>query len=149
MTRSAKLSVLSCRGNLAEHVLIKIALCIPILHRDLVDHVHDFRQQSRIRNREPRIFHVMLIGRIFTSTLQFLNEWKHLLRNNLIHLSRWIVLKPRPAQLLLLRVEDRILNRFLQTIRLRLLCCVKVIQPLDKKQVSDLLNYFERITYAA
>ena len=45
--RCAKLSVLSRRRDLAEHVFVKVALGIPILHRDLVDHVDDLCEQRR------------------------------------------------------------------------------------------------------
>jgi len=45
VTRSAKLPILPGAGNLAEHVFVEIALGVPIFHRDLVDHVHNFSQQ--------------------------------------------------------------------------------------------------------
>ncbi len=39
--RRAKLAVLPRRGDLPEHVFVEVALRIPILHRHVVDQVHD------------------------------------------------------------------------------------------------------------
>ena len=38
-----------------QHVLVEVALCVPVLHGNVVDHVHHLRQQSRrgMVNRAP------------------------------------------------------------------------------------------------
>ncbi len=43
VARGAELAVLPGAGDLAEHVFVKVALRVAVLHRDLVDHVHDAR----------------------------------------------------------------------------------------------------------
>ena len=40
MTWCTELAVLPCSGDLAEHILVQVALCVPILHGHLVDHVN-------------------------------------------------------------------------------------------------------------
>ena len=45
--RRAELAVLTGGRDLGEHVLVQVALGVALLHRHLVDHVDDLRQQSR------------------------------------------------------------------------------------------------------
>ena len=45
VARRAELAVLPGGGDLAEHVLVEVALGVAVLHRHLVDHVHDLREQ--------------------------------------------------------------------------------------------------------
>ena len=47
VARRAELAVLPGAGDLAEHVLVEVALGVAVLHRDVVDHVHDLGQQRR------------------------------------------------------------------------------------------------------
>ncbi len=38
---------------------INVTQATPVVHRDLIQHVHDLRQQRWSRNREPGVLHVM------------------------------------------------------------------------------------------
>ena len=51
------------RGDLAEHVLVEVALGVAVLHRDIVDQVDHLGQQRRRGDSEARILHVMRVGR--------------------------------------------------------------------------------------
>ncbi len=62
VARGAELSVLPGGGDLAEHVLVEIALGVPILHRHPVEHVHHLGQQSRRGDGETGILHVVAVG---------------------------------------------------------------------------------------
>ena len=59
VARRAELAVLPGRGDLGEHVLVEVALGVAVVHRDVVEHVDDLRQQRRRRDREPGVLHVV------------------------------------------------------------------------------------------
>ncbi len=46
VARRAELAVLSGRGDLAEHVLVEVALGVAPLHRQVADQVDDLREQA-------------------------------------------------------------------------------------------------------
>ena len=52
------------RGDLAEHVFVEVALGVAVLHRHVVDHVHDLGEQRGRGDGEPRVLHVMRVGRV-------------------------------------------------------------------------------------
>ena len=81
MAWRAELPVLTGGRDLREHVLVQVALGVALLHRHLVDHIDDLRQQSRRGNRETRVFHVMRVGRLVAA--QCSKERKHMLANQL------------------------------------------------------------------
>jgi hypothetical protein len=60
--RGAELAVLPGAGNLAQHVLVEVALGVPVLHGHVVEHIHHFRQQGRRRDGEAGILHVVRVG---------------------------------------------------------------------------------------
>ena len=62
VARGAELAVLPGAGDLAEHVFVEVALGVAVLHRHLVDHVHDLGQQRGRGDGEPRILHVVRVG---------------------------------------------------------------------------------------
>ena len=62
MPRRAKLAVLPGSGDLAQHVFVKIALRVSVLHWDLVDHVHNLGQQRGCGNGEAGALHVLGVG---------------------------------------------------------------------------------------
>ena len=78
--RRAELAVLTGARDLGEHVLIQVALGVALLHRHLIDHIDDLRQQSRRRNRETRVFHVMRVRGLIAA--QCSKERKHMLANH-------------------------------------------------------------------
>ncbi len=62
VTRSSELAVLAGAGDLAEHVLIEVALGVSVLHRNLVNQVHDLGQKRGRWDGEPRVLHVVSKG---------------------------------------------------------------------------------------
>ena len=48
VARRAELAVLTGAGDLGEHVLVQVALGVALLHRHLVDHIDDLRQQAGV-----------------------------------------------------------------------------------------------------
>ena len=62
VARRAELAVLPGAGDLAEHVFVEVALGVAILHRHLVEHVHDFGEQRGRGDGEARVLHVMRVG---------------------------------------------------------------------------------------
>ncbi len=90
--RRAELAVLPRRGDLAEHVFVKVALGVPIFHRDVVDHVHDFCQKGRRRDSEPGILHVRGVGRFLAAKRAQKREY--MFADNGVHVGRREVLEP-------------------------------------------------------
>ena len=62
VARGAELAVLPGAGDLAEHVFVEVALGVAVLHRHVVDHVHDLGEQRGRGDGEARILHVMRVG---------------------------------------------------------------------------------------
>ena len=153
MARRAKLAVLTGAGDLGEHVLVQVALGVALLHRHLVDHIDDLRQQAGVWNREARVFHVMRVGRLVAA--QSPQKRKHMLANHRVHVSRREMLEARPT---IVRVGTRrprmvviafrkqaALDGRLQPSSFQLFERLQLIQPLDEKQIGDLLDHFQRI----
>ena len=155
--RRAELAVLAGSGDLAEHVLVQVALGVALLHRHLVDHVDDLREQARRRDREPRVLHVMRVGGLVAA--QRPQERKDVLADDVVHVGRREMLEPRPAVVLVRARRARMvvltlrkqppLDRLFEPGRFQLFERLQLVQPLDEKQVSDLLDDFQRIGNAA
>lgn len=87
----AELATLAGGRDLREHVLGHVALRVPILNRDFVEHVDDVRQHGRGPDREARVSHVMRIGRL--AAADFAKEWEYASSEGLEHLGRLAVLE--------------------------------------------------------
>jgi hypothetical protein len=131
--------------DLAEHVLVQVALRVAVLQRHVVEQVHDLRQQRRRRNREPRVLHVMRVRRIVSAERP--QEREHVLVDDGKHLPRFEILEPRPPELFVrppLRIlplrKDPPLDRLHEPRGLVLLQRLEVIEPAKKQQVGDLLD---------
>ena len=61
--RRAELAVDAGRGQLAEQVLVEVALGVALGERQLVDHVHRRDQQARLLDHELGVLHVLGEGR--------------------------------------------------------------------------------------
>ena len=61
VARRAELSVLAGGGDLAEHVLVEVALGVAVGHRDVVEQVDDLGKESGCRNGEARVLHVVRV----------------------------------------------------------------------------------------
>ena len=149
VARRAKLPIRPCCCQLREHVLIQIALRIPILHRNLINLSHHIRQQRRIGNQKHRILHMTGIGTLPSTAPQILNKRKCLIPHNPQHLLRIRqILKMRPPRRLKLRWKLRILYLPSNPPSLFLLIQLQIIQPLNKKEIRDLFDNRKRITDA-
>ncbi len=101
MARSAELAVLPGGGDLAEHVLVDVALGVAVLHRHGVDEVHDLGEQRRGRDGEARVLHVVRVGRVVAA--QRAQEREDVLADHGVHVARGEVLEARPAQVVVRR----------------------------------------------
>ena len=159
VARRAELPVLSGGGDLAEHVLVDVALGVALLHRHLVEQVHHLGQQRRSRDGEARVLHVVRVGGVGTAELpgqvsaQIREE---VLPHHREHLGRGEVLEARPAEVLvgptlgvLAFREDPPLHRLPEPIGLVFLQCVHVVEPTEEQQVGDLLDHLQRVRDAA
>ena len=154
LARGAELAILPGAGDLPEHVFVEVALGVAILHRHAVDHVHDLGEQGGRGDGEPRVLHVMRVGGVVAA--EGAEEGEDVVVYHLKHLRWGEVLEARPAAVLvsaLARIlalgENAPLHRLLEPVRLRLLQGVQIVQPLEEKQVGDLLNDFEGVGNAA
>ena len=154
VARRAELAVLPGAGDLAEHVLVEVALGVAVLHRHVVEQVDDLGQQRRRGDGEARVLHVVGVGGVVAA--ERAQEREDVLADDREHLGRREVLEARPAQVLvgaLLRVfalrEDAPLDRLLQPGGLVLFQRLQVVEPAQEEQVGDLLDDLERVGDAA
>ena len=150
VARRAELAVLPGGRDLAEHVLVDVALGVAALHRQVVEHVDDLGEQRRRRDREARIAHVVRVGRALAT--QRAQERENPLADDREHLARLAVLEVRPAQvrerpatIVVAWRKDRVVEAGSEPIRPVLLRRLQVIEPADEEQVGDLLHHLERI----
>ena len=62
VARRAELAVLPGGGQLAQHVLVDVALGIAVVHGDVVDQVDDLGEQRRRGDGEAGVAHVVRVG---------------------------------------------------------------------------------------
>jgi type I restriction enzyme R subunit len=62
VARRAELAILPGGRDLAEHVLIEVALGVAILHRDGIEQVHHLGEQRRRGDGEARVLHVVRVS---------------------------------------------------------------------------------------
>jgi hypothetical protein len=101
VARGAELPVRPGRGNLDEHVLVDIALGVPLLHRDVVEHVHHLRQQRRRRDGEARVLHMVRVRGVSAAELsRRALEREEVVADHREHVGGREVLEARPAVVL-------------------------------------------------
>ena len=154
VARRAELAVLPGAGDLAEHVFVEVALGVAVLHRHVVDHVHDLGEQRRGGDGEARVLHVVGVGGAIAA--QSAQERKDMLAHDRVHLGRRKVLEARPAQVVVIPLlgvlalgEDAPLYRLA---RGGWICSLRACAgrpAAQEQQVSDLLHHLERIGDAA
>lgn len=158
VARRAELAVLAGRRDLAQHVLVEVALGVAVLHRHMVQHVHHLGQQAGRGDGEARILHVLAVGGAVAATRQQAGaqEGKHTLAHHGEHLGRREVLEARPAQVVVAATcgvlalgEDALVHRALEQEGLAFFQRVRVIQAADEQQVGDLFQHLHRVGDAA
>ncbi len=109
-----------------------------------------FASSCRRRDREPRVLHVVRVGRAVATERP--QEREDVSVDDREHLVRREVLEPRPAHVLVgapLLVfalwEDPALHRLLESRGLVLLQDLQVVQPAQEEQVGDLLDHLKRV----
>ena len=112
MAGRAKLPIRPRGSNLRKHILINIAIRIPIIHRNSRKRINHLRQQRRGRNRKTSLTHMLGVARRLTTKAgpQPLNKREHPVCHRLIHSRRRLILKIMPTQMLLTRPEHGILE---------------------------------------
>src|ERR1700676_3268292 len=83
MPRGPKLSVLTGRRDLREHVFVHVALGIATFYRHGVEFGDRLLQKCRRGNREARIFHVLCEGRVVAA--ERAQEWENVLVHDREH----------------------------------------------------------------
>jgi hypothetical protein len=96
--RRAELTVLACRRDLAEHVLVDITLGVPIIHADGVELLGRLREQRRRRNAETWVLHVLTESRALAA--ERTQEREDALVDDSEHLARLERLEARPPEIL-------------------------------------------------
>jgi hypothetical protein len=96
--RRAELTVLACRRDLAEHVLVDITLGIPIIHADGVELLGRLREQRRRRNAETWVLHVLAESRALAA--ERTQKREDALVDDSEHLARLERLEARPPEIL-------------------------------------------------
>ena len=137
VARGAELTILTGAGDLAEHVLVKIALGVGVFHGHAVDHVHDLGEQRGRGDREARPLHVVRVSR--TIAAEGAQEGEHVLADDREHFLGFKMLEVRPAQVVIspafgiiaLR-DDTAFHRLLQPHRFVYLQGMEVVQALKK-----------------
>ena len=152
VARRAELSVLPGSRDLAEHVLVEIALGVAVGHVDVVELIDHVGQHPSRGHHEEGVLHVMGVGGAFVRLprpAHRLDEGEHPVAYRLEHLLRRKLLETRPAQSVLVGGEHRLLDRLPGAGGLVLLARVQLVQPLDEQQVGELLDDRERVRDAA
>ena len=147
VARGAELAVLAGAGDLAEHVLVEIALGVGVGHVDGVELVHHVGQHPRGRDHEQGVLHMPGVGGIVRIAVaavpvaaEPLDEGEHLVAHRGEHRLRRGLLEAGPAQVVLAGGEHRLLDRLADAGGLALFQGVQLIQPLDEQQVGELLD---------
>ena len=152
VARRAELPVLPGGGDLAEHVLVEVALGVAVGHVDVVELVDHVGEHPGRGHHEEGVLHVMGVGRSLARVsrlAQRLDEGEHVVAHRLEHPLGREVLETRPAQSALAGGEHRLLDRVAGAGGLALLARVQLVQTLDEEQVGELLDDRERVRNAA
>ena len=150
--RRAELPVLPGRGDLAEHVLVEIALGVAVGHVDVVELVDHVGQHPSRGHHEEGVLHVVGVGRSLVRVPRLaegLDEGEHPVAHGLEHPLRRELLESRPAQSGLAGGEQRLLGRAAGAGGSVLLARVQLVQTLDEQQVGELLDDREWVRDAA
>jgi len=147
VSRRAELAVLARRGDLAEHVLVEVAVGVTVRHGDVREQVDDLRQQGRCRDREPGVLHVLGVGGVVATDLRavLLQEREDLGADGLEHDVGVEVLEVAPPQVRLTGQERRVLDRATIDTRLLLREHLQVVQAAEEQEVGDLLDHLEGV----
>ena len=150
VARGAELAVLPGAGDLAEHVLVEVAIGVAVLHGHGVDHVHDLGEQRGRGDGEARVLHVVRVGRAVAAKRA--QEGKDVVVDDREHFLGLEMLEARPAQVVVRPApgiaalgEDAALHRALEAQGFIFLQGVEVVEALEEEQVGDLLDDFEGI----
>ena len=162
VARGAELAVLAGGGDLRQHVFIDVALGVARAHLELVELIDDLGEKLRAWNLKARIAHMPRIGAALP--VEFANERKHMLVDDLEHSSRLEMLEARPAEILVGLAgidrfagldgfaapiktlgENTALQRRAERCRLALLQFLHLVEAFDEDQVGDLLDHLQRI----
>ena len=152
VSRRPELPVLPGARDLAEHVLVQIALGVARRHVDRVELVDDVAEHARRRHDEEGVSHVLRVGRVLgvvVGPADRLDEREDLVADRLEHRLGRELLEARPAQVLLFVAEDGRLDRSVRPVRLRLGERVQLVEALDEQEIGQLLDDGQRVRDAA
>ena len=152
--RRAELPVLPGGGDLAEHVLVQIALGVAVGHVDGVELIDHVGEHTRRGHHEQGILHMMRVGAgafgvVVAIGAEGFDEGEDLRLHRLKHLLRRSLLEPRPAEGILPFLEDRVFDRLAGAGGLGFLQRLDFVEPFDEEQVGELFDDRQRVGDAA
>ena len=152
VARRAELPVLPGGRDLAEHVLVEVALGVSVGHVDVVELVDDVGQHAGRGHHEEGVLHVMGVGRSLVGVACLtdrLDEGEHPVPHRLEHPLGRQLLETRPAQGVLAGGERRLRDRAAGAGGLVFVAGVQLVETLDEEQVGELLDDGEGVRDAA
>ena len=153
MTRGAELPVLPGGRDLAEHVLVEVALGVAVGHVDAVELIHHVRQHAGRGHHEEGVSHVVCVRRASVAIgvpalPQGLHEGEHLVAHGREHLLGSGLPEARPANGVLIGSEDWPFDGLTGACGLALLQRVQLVEPFDEEEVGQLLDDREGVRNA-
>ena len=152
VARAAELAVLPGAGDFPEHVFVEVALGVAVGHVDGVELVHDVGEDAGGGHHEGGVLHVVAVSAATLATrgpAEILDEREGFIPHAGEHFLRGGFLEAGPAEVVLLRGEDGVLDGFLEAVGLVFLEGVEFVQALNEKQIGELLDDGEGIGDAA
>ena len=146
----AELAVLPRRGNFAQHVLVEVALGVPVVHVDGVELVHHACQHPGGGYEEHGVLHVAAVGAgsfavAAVSSAEVLDEGEDFVPDDPVHLLGGHVPEAGPTEVLPVGGKDGIVQDFSRAGRPAFLQGLEFVEPLDEEQVGELLDDRERV----
>ncbi len=152
----AELSVVACRGHLAEDVLVHVAHRVAVVHVELVHAFHYLDQCAWIGNKEGGTLHKAAVC-TFLTLVEALYEYESILADGLIHLLGLEVHKVVPTQIVVWHIavavgvvprtgfEYGVVDGAAQQVGSGLSLHLRVVQHLHKEEVCHLFEDGDRV----
>ncbi len=154
VARGAELAVLAGGGDLAQHVLVDVALGVAVVHLKLVDEVDGLGEQVGRGDGKAGVAHVVRVGAAVAA--HGAQEGEDMLADELVHGAGFEVFEVLPAHVrerraarVVAQGEDVPLYRLSERDRLAVFAGLLVVQALEEEQVGDLLDDLDGIGDAA
>jgi hypothetical protein len=149
MPRCPELTVCTGIGELAEHLLINVALSVAVVHGNVVDEVHRFGQEGGCGDGEAGVAHVVGIRGVVAEGTE---KGKDMIPRSLVHRAGLKILEAFPALLFIRHAlwvvtfgEDSASEGLFEARSFALLDLLHLIQAFEKEEVGDLFDDLDRV----